>query len=325
MTRWDDDALARLRRAVAEPDLAGTRYEVVAPLGSGGMGEVWLVRDTALGREVALKVLHPEVGGEDAGERLAREARVLAGLEHPGLVPVHDAGVLPDGRAFYAMKRVEGRRLDALDRGAVGLAERVRLVVRACEAIAFAHARGVLHRDLKPSNVMLGAFGEVLVMDWGLARASAGAPGAGRHAPDATADGAVLGTPGWMAPEQEAGRQDLVDARTDVHGLGALLHFVLTGRGPGEASVRSLRAAGVPRPLAAVALKALAPAREDRYSSAEELRADLARWLDGEPVRAHRERPWEAAARVAWRYRAPLLLIATYLVVRFALLLAFGR
>ena len=281
-----------------------------------------------------------------AAARMLREARVIARLEHPGIVPVHDAGTLPDGRIFYAMKRVDGQRLDevALDGGA-SLPERLRVFQRICEAVAFAHAHGVIHRDLKPENVMVGPFGEVLVMDWGVAkvlrrgrRASPPRPAPDR--PSATAEGTVLGTPAYMAPEQAAGQADRVGPAADVYALGAILHFLLTRpaavrrRGGGAPRARrgaaSRRApSGAPRarsrrPLVAIAGKAMAAEPAARYPSVEELAADVARYLDGSRVLAHRETPGQKAARIFARYRTPILLVAAYLVMR-TLLFFFSR
>src|SRR5262249_32921974 len=162
------DALDRLRSAAQWPDLSQTRYEVLEPIARGGMGTVYLARDRDLEREVAIKVLSVPEPGPGAAERMLREARIIARLEHPGIVPVHDVGTLPDGRVYYAMKRVSRRRLHAL--AGEPLADRLRVFERICEPVAFAHAHGVVHRDLKPENVMVGPFGEVLVMDWGVAK-----------------------------------------------------------------------------------------------------------------------------------------------------------
>src|SRR5260370_3458242 len=144
---------------------------------------------------------------------MVKEARILARLEHPSIVPVHDCGVLPDGRFYYAMKMVRGNRLDKEVGPAMALTERLQLFQKICDAVAFAHAHGVIHRDLKPQNIMVGPFGEVLVLDWGVARQIG--PGA---------DGAVVGTPGYMAPEQATGDAALVDARADVYALGGSLY-----------------------------------------------------------------------------------------------------
>jgi serine/threonine protein kinase len=190
--RLDDEAISRLRAAVREPDLSGTRYRLRGVAGAGGMGTVYAVEDTELGRQVALKVLDvPDPGIE---ERLRREAQVLARLEHPGIVPVHDVGTLPDGRAFYTMKLVQGVPLDAYAARRPPLPERLRVFLRIADSVAFAHAQGVLHRDLKPQNVMVGAFGEVLVMDWGLAKVEGDRrTGIVPPARQGTGEGAVLG------------------------------------------------------------------------------------------------------------------------------------
>ena len=293
----DDAALGRLREAVRAPDLSGTPYRLVRPVGTGGMGAVFEVEDARLGRRVALKIVDVPLDGEGPAEALLGEAKVLAGLEHPGLVPVHDAGRLADGRAFYAMKLVRGERLDAHLARVPLLAERLRLFLRVCEPVAFAHARGILHGDLKPSNVMVGPFGEVLVLDWGLARALAPEGGEAAPAP-------ATGTPGFMAPEQASG--DAVDARADVFGLGALL----------DAALRVEPASPRPKALAAILARAKAEARDGRYPDVSSLAADVARFLDGEKVEAHAEGPGERALRVLRRHRVAAGLVLTYLVVR---------
>ena len=159
---------ARLRAALREPDLAGTRYRLVEEAGAGGMGTVYVVEDPELRRQVALKVL--DLPDPDLEARLRREAQVLARLEHPGIVPVHEVGTLADGRVCYTMKLVRGERLDLAAARMPLLGDRLRLFLRITEPVAFAHAQRVVHRDLKPENVMVGAFGEVLVLDWGLAK-----------------------------------------------------------------------------------------------------------------------------------------------------------
>src|SRR6202050_5044985 len=170
MKSLSDKAIERLRAGADEPDLAGTRYRLLQRVARGGMGVVYAAEDERLERRVALKVLDVPGADGDLANRLMREARVLARLEHPGIVPVHDVGTLADGRVFYTMKFVEGQRLDKFIEGVESVPDRLRLFLRICEAVAFAHARGVLHRDLKPANVMIGPFGEVLVLDWGLAK-----------------------------------------------------------------------------------------------------------------------------------------------------------
>lgn len=292
MTFLSDKALERLREVVDSPDLEGTRYQLRERLGRGGMGVVYRAWDRELERDVALKVLDLAAASETAAERMLREARILAQLEHPGIVPVHDVGVLPDGRVFYAMKLVRGSRLDEFRRNP--LAERLRLFPRLCEAVAFAHNMGVIHRDLKPANIMLGAFGEVLVMDWGVARMLGEA---------AEPRGIVVGTEGYMAPEQARGEAN-VDVRADVFGLGAILAFLLEGD--------ELR----PRPLKAIIAKATAPNPDDRYPTALALAEDVTRFADGLPVHAYRENPLEAATRFLRRYQAAIVLVVAYLIMR---------
>src|SRR4051812_24519737 len=194
-----EPALDRLSAMFQQPDVSGTRYELISLLGRGGMGAVYLARDTVLDREVALKIVERPAGG-------ANEARTLARLEHPGIVPVHDYGQLPDGRWFYAMKRVRGDRLDAWMADNHELADRLTVFLRVCDAVAFAHAHGVVHRDLKPENVMVGEFGEVLVLDWGIATTEL-----------QIAEGKlpIAGTVDYMAPEQARG-DAAIDHRADV-------------------------------------------------------------------------------------------------------------
>jgi eukaryotic-like serine/threonine-protein kinase len=291
--RLKDAALDRLRDAVRTPDLSGTRYRLVGPIGRGGMGAVFEVEDEALERHLALKVVDVPLDGEGPAEALLGEARVLARLEHPGLVPVHDAGRLPDGRAFYAMKLVRGMRLDAALANAATLPERLRLFLRVCEPVAFANANGVIHRDLKPSNVMVGPFGEVLVLDWGLARSVAVREG-----------GDASGTPGFMAPEQAAGGP--VDERTDVYGLGALL----------DAMLRIAPVPPRPKALEAIVARAMARDRGARYPDVPALAADVTRLLDGERVEAHAEGLLERAGRLLRRHRVAVGLVAAYLLTR---------
>ncbi len=306
-----DTTLRHLQQVADLPDLAGTRYEIVEPLGRGGMGAVYRVTDRALGRDVALKVLS---GATDAASlaRLETEARILAHLEHPGIVPVHDVGTLPDGRLFYVMKLVRGQRLDAWADHAGAVSERVRLLVRVGDAVAFAHARGIVHRDLTPANIMIGAFGEVLVMDWGLALMGSPHQPAEPNQPRQPAQPdqpAIAGTAGFMAPEQARG---LADARSDVYALGALLAWYLAPERGGP--VRS------PRPLKSIAAKARAADPAGRYATAEAFVADLSRYLDAQAVLAHRESPAERALRFARTYRVAILLVVGYLVMRIALL-----
>jgi len=338
--RWLSDETVRHLKAVAEwPDLGETKYRPLEELGRGGMATVYLAEDTVLGRRVALKVVATAASRPEIVERMRTEARVIARLEHPGIVPVHDAGMLPDGRVYYAMKRVDGKRLDELA-GTMALPERLRAFQRICEAVAFAHAHGVVHRDLKPENVMIGAFGEVLVMDWGVAKvladpdggsAAASAPGA-----SGTADGQIIGTLAYMAPEQAEGSAERTGDAADVYALGAILYFLLTGRAPFDDAAAGRRAHGearlaptpprridpaIPRPLESIVLRAMAADPAGRYASAAEAAAEVARFLDGERVVSHREGLIERAGRFFTRYQAPILIVLAYLVARTALLL----
>jgi serine/threonine protein kinase len=266
-----DDAVSHLQEITESPDLSTTRYELVRELGRGGMGIVYEVRDRELERTVAMKVVETD---------WRAEARIIAALEHPGIVPVHDSGTLPDGRLYYTMKLVRGVRLDAWAQQDHGITERLRLFARICEPVAFAHANGVVHRDLKPENVMVGEFGAVLVMDWGIAG---------------------IGTPGYMAPEQARGES--ADPCSDVFALGAVLAFLL-------------REKASSRPLAAVIARAMAGNPSARYANAKELAEDVLRYLDQEPVSAYRENVAERAGRWMTRHRALLTLMAAYIVMR---------
>lgn len=300
MNAWlGNQTLAHLRDVADWPDL-GDRYEVVRRLGRGGMGIVYAAHDRVLDREVAVKVLDAADVRGDAARRLRDEARILARLEHPGIVPVHDAGTLADGRVYYVMKLVRGEPLDAAFGPEVSRAERLDLFLRICDAVAFAHAHGIVHLDLKPANVMRGPFGEVLVMDWGVARILGGGSGA---------DEPVAGTPGFMAPEQGHGAHAPVDARADVYALGV----ILAGLVPPP----------LPRPLAAIAARARADL-DARYPGVPALAADILRFRDGQPVSAYRETIAERLARVYRRHRLPILLVVAYMVMRIVLLLWAG-
>jgi len=362
MTWLSDGVIKHLREVTDTPDLQGMKYRIIRRLARGGMGTVFLAEDVQLDRQVAMKVLDlPDHTGELAA-RMLREARIVARLEHPGIVPIHDVGSLADGRVFYVMKLVQGSRLDEYARSVTRLPDILRIFQKACEAVAFAHAHGVIHRDLKPENVMVGAFGEVLVMDWGLAKVLRSVNGedsvgeSNQMAQDGelripthvyatlaggeTQHGTVMGTPAYMAPEQALGKTMSVDERTDVYALGAMLYFLLTGQPPfaGEKmnpSMENVEAAipipprqlnnNIPRQIEAVCIKAMSPAATNRYGSAQELAAEVARFVDGLAVSAYRENIFERAGRWIGRNRFLVLLIVTYMIMRILMLLISNR
>jgi eukaryotic-like serine/threonine-protein kinase len=265
-----DAVIDHLRQVAALPDLTGTRYELESEIGRGGLGVVYAARDCQLDRRVALKVL-------DAA--LAGEAQLIARLEHPAIVPIYETGTLPDGRTFYAMKLVAGARLDRYAAGTHSLGERLRIVRRAGEALAFAHNRGVIHRDLKPQNVMVGEFGEVYVMDWGVE--------------------AVTGTPAFRAPDTR------LDERSDIYALGALLRFVML--------------ANAAPALLAITGKAMHDDPAARYPTATAMLADIERFEEGAAVEAWAEPLWHRLQRFGSRNAVLLLLLVAYAAVKFLL------
>ncbi len=349
MNSLSDKKLAHLRNLVVDPDFTGTRYRVISELAHGGMGTVFLAEDLELSRRIAIKVLNAAEDSPDISRRMVREAQIIARLEHPGIVPVHDVGFLPDGRVFYAMKLVRGERLDEYAAKTESLKDRLRKFQAGCDAVAFAHAHGVIHRDLKPANIMIGSFGEVLVLDWGVAKIldssqiSAEAetlilPNRSRSRDDDndhelanTHQGTIIGTPGYMSPEQARGETRHLDERADVYSLGAILYFLLTGKAP-LGAVPSDEAGNAGRPLAgpnprtldktiskaaeAVCLKAIAASSGDRYATAAELSADVGRLLDDEPVSAYRENLFERILRWLGKNRVLVLIVLAYLLMR---------
>jgi serine/threonine-protein kinase len=293
------------------------RYTRIAQLGRGGMGEVWRVRDEVLGRDVAMKVVRDDIADLAVRERFREEAQVVAQLQHPGIVPLHDLGRLDDGRLWFTMREVVGRTLDEVTRGVhhawrlgrdahegVSRHRLIELFLRACEAVAYAHDRGVVHRDLKPGNILVGEYGEVLVVDWGLAKVL-GNPSddrailVRRAAAFHTGAGAIAGTPLFTSPEQARGGAATVGPQADVYSLGAILYQVLCDRpprlerdvdsllrriaegGPVRAPSQACPELGIDEGLDAICLRALSASAEARYRDAGGLAADLAAWLDG--------------------------------------------
>jgi serine/threonine-protein kinase len=342
-------------------DAGSNRYRPLRLHARGGLGEVHLAEDAELGRRVALKRIQGEYAHDpESRRRFLVEAKVTARLEHPGVVAVHGL-VEDDGQPCYAMRFIEGPTLaEAIrdfhqtdyqpgrDSGERSLALRELLghFVAVCNTLAYAHSRGVVHRDLKPANILLGKYGETLVVDWGLAKVlgphepetDRAEPSRARAAPAgaeaATQPGEVKGTPEFMSPEQAGGQTDQVGPPVDVFGLGAILYAILTGRPPyqGDLYQVMVRAAtvefppprqvksGVPPPLEAVCLKAMAARTADRYVGALELKAEVERWLADEPVSAYRERFAARAGRWARNHRPLVTGLAAAVVVALAAL-----
>jgi tetratricopeptide (TPR) repeat protein len=314
-------------------EVSPDHYRLEGEFARGGMGRILLARDRRLGRMVAVKELHSQAGPGARG-RFVREALVTARLQHPAIVPVYEAGLWPDGLPFYAMKLVEGRSLDSLIRGGAGLQPRLALLphlIAVADAVAYAHSQRVVHRDLKPANVLVGPFGETVVVDWGLARVLDQADWPGPEAPATTAPadggtlaGTVLGTPHYMPPEQARG--EAVDERADVYSLGAMLYFLLAGGPPyaGTTSAEVLASAATGRPepvdrrepeapadLVAIVGKAMAASPAERYPSARELASDLRRFQTGQLVSAYRYSTRELMRRFVRRHRGAVLLTVT--------------
>ena len=300
--KWlSDDRLNHLRSIVGNPDFSSTKYTFVKELGRGGMGTVYLAEDTELNRHVAIKVLNTPEVTDDLRNRMIREAQIIARLEHPGIVPVHDVGTLPDGRIYYAMKFVRGSRLDEYAAQGASLRDRLRKFQAVCDAVAFAHAHGVIHRDLKPQNIMIGSFGEVLVLDWGVAKIKT-------QMNTDEQEGTVIGTRDYMSPEQARGEIDQLDERADVYSLGAVLHFLLKDQSK------------VSKAAQAIYSKAMAIEKDRRYSTASQLSADVSRLLDAEPVSAYHENAIEIVSRWVGKNRFLVLLVLAYLLMRLFLI-----
>ncbi len=338
-----DDNLNHLRKLIDLPELEGTKYEFVRKLGAGGMATVYLARDRDLDRLVAIKVVALAESGPALTQRLTREAQIVARLEHPGIVPIHDFGFLADSRAFYVMKYVEGVTLEEFVTQNHNRADSLRVFQKVCDAISFAHSRGVIHRDLKPANIMIGGFGEALVMDWGIsvvsrsvASQAMSATSTSDNTPENTAHGTILGTPAYMSPEQARGELSAIDYRTDIYSLGALLYFTLTRKAPfiGDSaeSIRLAVAAGsfieprqldrnLPKALNAICLKSMSQNPDNRYQSCSQLAQDVTNFLDHLPVSAYKENIFEQVSRWIIRNKVIVLIVIGYMLVRFLIYL----
>jgi tetratricopeptide (TPR) repeat protein/tRNA A-37 threonylcarbamoyl transferase component Bud32 len=311
------------------------RFEILRAHAKGGLGEVFVARDKEIDREVALKEILPQHAHDlSSRARFVQEAEITGGLEHPGVVPVYGLGSYADGRPFYAMRFIRGNNLqEAIQRfyaadvpgrnpseRSLALRQLLGRFIALCNTVAYAHSRGVLHRDLKPGNIMLGEYGETLVVDWGLAKTVGHGiqdrdtserilrPSA-TDSREATQEGQAIGTPSFMSPEQASGRLDQMGPASDVYSLGATLFVLLTGRKPVRGSdvgdiLRKVQRGEVEYPppgkqtspaLMAICRKAMALKPKDRYASALDLAADIEHWLADEPVAAYPE-PWKARA-----------------------------
>jgi serine/threonine-protein kinase len=358
-TDEDDDASPTvLHSSVGHSTSAGTRFRIIRPHAKGGLGEVFVARDTELNRDVALKEIQQQFADDPSfRSRFEFEAEVTGGLEHPGIVPVYGLGHMPDGRPFYAMRFIKGKSLkDAirrfheaekqpgrdLGRSTLELRDLLGRFIDVCDAVAYAHSRRVLHRDLKPGNIMLGKYGETLVVDWGLAKAldrpelespiersEPPLKPASGSALEPTLAGSPVGTPAYMSPEQVDGQAGRLGVRSDVYCLGATLYHLLTAHAPCEAEqpadvYRKILAGEIARPralnpsvapaLEAICMRALALKPEERYTSPEALKADIELWLADEPLTAWRE-PLPIRARRWMRRNSSLVTAATVTVL----------
>jgi tetratricopeptide (TPR) repeat protein/tRNA A-37 threonylcarbamoyl transferase component Bud32 len=322
------------------PTVDPALYTRGAELARGGMGRILQVRDHKLGRDLAIKELLFSSPGLEA--RFEREMKITARLQHPSIIAVHDAGRWPSGEPFYTMKHVEGETLDRVIDQTSELPERLALVptvLAVADALAYAHAQGVIHRDLKPSNILVGAFGETVVIDWGLAKQLRDAT------PDEALDashvgptdeglsllGEALGTPAYMPPEQAAGQS--LDARADVYAIGAILYHVLSGGKPysdtqPENALELILTVAKSGPthlgelqddispdLLTIVEKAMSRDASARYPTARELAADLRRYQTGQLVGAHQYSTWELVKRWVGRNRATVAVAAVMAVV----------
>ena len=338
------------------------RYQLVRKLGQGGLGRVWLARDLNLNRYVALKeISHPSKATDAVIARFKHEAEITGRLEHPGIVPVYHLGKDANGRDFYTMRFLGKKTLqDSIteyherreegDDDPMLLRHLLIAFVNICHAIGHAHSRKVIHRDLKPENIVIDSFGQVIVIDWGLAKVldetqwKASRIRRASEDGNRTGEGQVLGTPLYMAPEQAAGRLDEVDQRTDIFGLGSILFAIITGYAPHEQTQKAAVNSGVGArgmisviasgkvpsareinpsadpALEAICAKAMARRRYARYQEATELGEEIQRWMAGESVTAYEETPFQRARRWISRHQGlSQALVATLMVVLVAL------
>lgn len=346
----DDLQSTKAKKAMASE---GRRFQILRPHAKGGLGEVYVAEDMELRREVALKEIQSNHADDpNSRNRFVLEAEVTGGLEHPGIVPVYGLGQYENGRPFYAMRFIKGDSLkEAADRfhqliprplfDSVEFRQLIGRFVDVCNAISYAHSRGVLHRDLKPGNIMLGKYGETLVVDWGLAkvvgRSDASvegentirtSSGSGQSDSDPTRMGNAIGTPAFMPPEQATGQIDKLGPASDVYSLGATLYYILTGKRPvnGENVAQVLKHvergefpaprsidAAIPRPLEAICLKAMAKGIADRYETPRLLANDMESWLADQQVSAFDD-PWHVRmARWARRHRQLMTAASVFL------------
>jgi tetratricopeptide (TPR) repeat protein/tRNA A-37 threonylcarbamoyl transferase component Bud32 len=329
----DPDRTASYSVGTATRD--GRRFQILRPHAKGGLGAVFVALDGELNREVAVKqLLDSHADDLTSRARFLREAEITGGLEHPGIVPVYGLGSYSDGRPYYAMRFIRGESLkeaithfrddetlkNDVGRRSLELRKLLRRFMDVCNAIGYAHSRGVLHRDIKPANVIVGKHGETLMVDWGLAKATGESdltggertlhPGAASGSSE-TLPGSALGTPAYMSPEQAEGNLDALGTRSDVFSLGATLYCLLTGRPPvsgddigavlqavqhGEFAAPRRVEPSIDRALEAVCLKAMALKPAERYATPKELAEDIERWMADEPVTAWRE-PFTRRAR----------------------------